>query len=583
MTDAPEARFGPAGLRRAPEAILLAGWLAVVAGLFATTFGYEFVWDDALLLERSGRMTDASRIADVFGVDFFGLTDDPALGSASPYYRPIPLGLIVLERSLPGDWRFRIRAVHAALHLANALLVFLLVRRFAGARGALLGAAAFSVLPYAVDTVLLAAGVADVLVLFFGLLAAIAFSSWLRIGRWWLAAVVALCSLLGMLSKENGIAIPVILLLLSLAEPEAVAGRRIALGIGISAAAIAMGLAARLAAHLPLSGADLGRGISILPAAVAVAARFALAPIRLTLEVDVDGSTRGPVFWVGLIGLVLFALAAARVGRRHRGPFAAAGIWLAWGAPALLAVAWTGTLAPRYLYAPALGLALGIGFAVRALPRAGSAVFAAWILACGALAAERVAAWQDSATLFGIEIGLRPGSAAAALNLANSLREDGDMEQALRLNLYALELAEARKDRCLGAFAASNAGMMLAADPGQSERAEGLFERAAAACPERASQAWLGLARLWAREGRLTEAERAAREALRTGPPRTSIFVLLGALLAAEGKPDESVEWLERARRSAGADPEARRSVERSIETVARALGRGNGDARKNE
>ena len=192
----------------------LAVLLLVTATFYLTTRQYEASWDDALFLQRSPEMANPANLLKVFEVDFFGFTDNPTLAAGTPLYRPLPLGLLIVERGLFSTQMDGFRILHMGWHLVNIALMFLFARRMLGTDrvfGPFVASSVLAFMPYTVDTVLFLTSISDLMALCFVLLASICFLHWLDSPKPWRWVCVTLLSLGAMLCKESAVTLVVVL------------------------------------------------------------------------------------------------------------------------------------------------------------------------------------------------------------------------------------------------------------------------------------------------------------------------------------------------------------------------------------
>ncbi|TCT20230.1 tetratricopeptide repeat protein [Thiobaca trueperi] len=173
----------------------------------------QYVWDDWQLFANN----PALRIPDLLWQTLF----EPILPGTA-YIRPVALASFALEFRLAGVDSAISHAVNIGLHLANSLLVGLIVIRLtangeftARAWRVLLATLFYSLHPALIEPVTWISGRFDLLVTFFILLAIwgyLGFDGWRR-DLW-----VSICFLLAALSKEMAATLPVLLLLIYLGQ-----------------------------------------------------------------------------------------------------------------------------------------------------------------------------------------------------------------------------------------------------------------------------------------------------------------------------------------------------------------------------
>ncbi len=557
--------------------------LAVSASVYFSTFEYEFSWDDELFLLQSPQMATLESIPRAFATDFWGLTDSPSAPKGSPLYRPLALGFAILERSLLGHNPAGFRLVHSLLHMVNIVLIFALSRRLLKRGvttekptlfGPTCAAATFAALPYTVDTVLFLMNISDLMALFFILLAALAFIVWLDRPRRWLLAAVFAASGAAVLSKESAVVTPLLLASIYWCRHQKNSVRMALLPIGAALAAVVAYLVVRSAVVSPPPGNTVIELLKWLPADLAVAVRFAVAPFPLVLEYPVVHDLSNPAWWLGILGICVTAASLVKFGRRFT-PIVSGMVFGAFAiTPSLVALQWTGVFSPRYLYVPAVGLCLIVGYLAALKNRAIRALIIALLLTSTFGTISRTVDWKDSFTLWAIELGRRPESTSALMNLGNLQARRGEYGNAVALQLKAAEISKKEGSNCDAAFAYSNAADILQGYLGERETSFDLFQQSARLCPYNNGNAWLGIARTHAVNGEWKKAERAARAAANRGAQPGRVFLLLGNIFAAQKATTIAVEYFERARDLADHDPLLLAEIQRQLNaTITRGRG----------
>jgi len=355
----------PDAAAAARRSILLHGAAAAVVlvttGLVSARVG---VWVDDLMLARIAR---DSAVAALLRLE---------LG-------PFPLHLLLWKAAValhPAEPSRVIHWVVAALHAANVLLVFDVLRRRLRVeqRVALVATAAFALGRPASEALLWAAADADVAVLSFALLA---LRSWLialeAVRAPWRA--VGWC-LLAAAAKVSGALLPVALVAAALGHPRLDARRVIAPVLVVGALG-----ALAIANALLRPGAFVYTPESHAMTPGAIAATLGAGLFRSLLWIHPERLVPGPL----LGGLALAAAAAAAL--RGEGRVRLGLLWFAlFLAPAVLA---SGSLQSRYLYAPSFGALLAAAAGAEALLRRApqaraAATLAATLWLAGALALD---------------------------------------------------------------------------------------------------------------------------------------------------------------------------------------------------
>ena len=203
------------------------------AVIFLVTFGIywnslqgDFIWDDrGLILENTSYLGDWSNLVSTFTKPFFGTT---------PFYRPLLLVSFILDYQLWGLNAFGYHFSNVLLHALNGLMVYLLAfLLFKQRTFALIAGLLFVSHPIQTEAVAWISGRNDVLLTFFSLLTIICYLKWRNPQRtkgFFAYAGFLLCYCCVLLTKESGIILPVLIVLVDYffrnSLPHPVDGRR---------------------------------------------------------------------------------------------------------------------------------------------------------------------------------------------------------------------------------------------------------------------------------------------------------------------------------------------------------------------
>ncbi len=536
-------------------ACLLVGLSAVAA--YAPVTGFDFVvCDDPVYVTRNPLVRD-------------GLGPQAVLRSfismEAGFWMPATWVSLMADRSLWGEWAGGFHLTNLLLHSANAALLLAALVLLTGSRRAgLLAALLFALHPIHVESVAWVTERKDVLSLFFGLLALLAWLGHLRrpsAGRYLGAAVLFALSLM---AKPMLVTLPVLLLVLDWWPLGRIGNagegkpslRRLLLEkapfLGMSAG---MALASILANTLP--GKLIPLGSLGLLARLADAAVFSVGylkrgvwPARLGMYyLDLGGRVKPGPLLASI--LVLAVVSVAALGARRRAPFLAAG-W-AWYLVALLPVSGLAPLgdqviADRFVYLPFIGIYWAAAAGVMALSdRRGFRWGAAWLAAAIVavlfpLTRAQVATWRDSETLFRHAVAVSPESCRARLYLARGLLSMGKAPQAVDLFRQTLRCPSIDAEREAIDF---DLGIALL-EAGDPAGAVDLLERAVWRDP-RNVEALANLGAALAETGLAGDAEEAFRRAMTIDAGHLMSRFNLGVLLAREGRYREAIPVFEEA------------------------------------
>jgi protein O-mannosyl-transferase len=317
--------------------------------------------------------------------------------------------------------------VNALWHLANALVLWLVLQKLTGARWrSWLVAALFAIHPLHVESVAWISERKDLLSTFFFLLAIAAWRAWVlrpSAGRY---AGVATLHVLGLLSKPMVVTLPVVLLLLDVwplgrLAPGPRLGARLARLVLEKMPLLALSAASSLVTILAQHGGGATATTEAIPYTARVgnavlAAAFylqktvwptALAAFYPNPAVAPAGL---PLGRVAAAALVLAGISALAVWQRHRRPYLLVG-WLWFGVTLLPVIGLVQVglqgMADRYTYVPLIGIFVALMWALpdgwtvtrpRALTLA--SVVAVPVLSLALVARAQAGTWRDTFTLF---------------------------------------------------------------------------------------------------------------------------------------------------------------------------------------
>lgn len=187
------------------QRLIVVGLVLTGALLYACNMGNVLFWDDAdWIVNNPCVHAPLSRLGCLAGHDvLFGI------GQVSNYYRPFLMFTFAANWALGGAHPFGYHLVSNGLHIANAVLLFLLLARWLkDRRPAAVAAALWLMHPLQTEAVAYISGRGDPLSVFLML---IALMLWTRVDRWrWLAIVSAV---LAVLSRETAVLFPLYLTL----------------------------------------------------------------------------------------------------------------------------------------------------------------------------------------------------------------------------------------------------------------------------------------------------------------------------------------------------------------------------------
>ncbi|MBN1675308.1 MAG: tetratricopeptide repeat protein [Kiritimatiellae bacterium] len=538
-----------------------AGLLAVVVALFAQTVGYDFASYD-----ESGQVIENPLVRSLGPRN---LTRIFTRYSVTNYY-PVRLLSFALDYRL---WRLDARGYHLAnvlAHAANVLLLYALGLRLTGLGGgprrrlpAFLAALLFTVHPAVVEPAAWVGGREELLMVFFGLLAVLAY---IRAGacggrrRLLGYGLSALACAGACLCNIVGVVIPGLLVALELCgvRPEGPAGFRAQLvavlrrtgahwAIAIAAVIVKkIGDAATTAPGAVIAEMNLGLGARVLTVlhTYAMNVRTLVWPTELILiypkTVPQSVMAPGVIAGVLLAGLSLWLLWRSR----HR-PLVLFGLlWFAIGlAPSAQIVPHHIYRADRFLYLPLAGLGMALAFLVPtpARRRWPTAVYGLAALLLAARAFGQVRVWRNAETVFVHCLNAYPGCIDAHNNLGIYLFRQGRVHDAWPHFVKALELDADNAE--------ANYNMGVALDQqARFEDAARHYRRTLAIRPDYV-EAHNNLGNILRRTDRLEEALAHYSAAIRANPEFAEAYNNAGLVLAIQGREGAAIGHFQEALR----------------------------------
>jgi protein O-mannosyl-transferase len=472
--------------------------------------------------------------------------------------------------------------VNLLFHVANALLLFLLLRRMTDAlwRSAFV-AALFAVHPLHVESVAWVAERKDVLSTFFGLLAIWAYvgyamqsevqspkskvqgggakqqathpthqfsRSTFHVSLFYLLSLVLFA--LSLMSKPMLVTLPFVLLLLDFwplnrwqsRGARALVVEKMPLMV-LSAVSCVVTYLAQEHTGAVASADAVPLGSRVLNAVVAYCAYIGKAIWPVRLAIFYPYSPTQSFGQAALAAAFLVAVTAAAWHWRSQWPHLMVGwLWFLGTLVPVIGLVQVGyqSLADRYTYVPLVGLFVILAWSVPALSSRRGALSVGLavggglaILVCAGFARAQVARWQDSETLFRHAVAVTSGNFLAHLKLGQALAARGALSEARAEFVTALSITPGYLP------AVYDLANLLRTNRSPGE-ALSLFRQAVQMRPQDAA-AHYNLAIALRDQQRPDEAAEHYREALRLDPAFASAHNNLANLLLSEGKVEEAL------------------------------------------
>ncbi|HWR97088.1 MAG TPA: tetratricopeptide repeat protein [Candidatus Methanoperedens sp.] len=353
-----------------PLVPLLAAILA-----YSGSLGHQFVMEDQSLVNYVKTILTERGFLSLLSADFRLSSDGGSMG----YYRPVVLMSLWLDSQIAAVFPHVFHLTNVILHGAVTWVLYFVIREMIGSPfGASAGAFLFAVHPVHVESVAFVSGRTDLWATLFVLAHTYL---WLQARRgtsvqpWPRRAVAVGCYVLGSLSKETALLLPLLLILLdglgashSERRPREWwrrnGGWLVLWGAGLTVTVLLRFLVARVGfggGQGPGMQAALSQGWSMLLAKVAFYLKLLVLPWPLNPFWEADRIGWG---WAVVASSLLFLVLCLSGGgkrQRHVGIFAL-GWTVAFLLPVLGFVPIQGAVvAERYLYLPSVGLALAVG------------------------------------------------------------------------------------------------------------------------------------------------------------------------------------------------------------------------------
>jgi len=540
----------PGKKRLSPSLILLALTFLVYGNAL---FG-GFVHDDKPLVAENQLIRDPGNLGRIFASGYWTTRDR----SVPELYRPLVVASFAINHLFGGLRPFGYHFANLLLQAWVCWLVYRVALAFGGAPAAAWAAGLlFAVHPVHSEAVAPVVGRSELLGAGFALAALLlhrrALSEPARGGA--LIPAAAACFFAALLSKENALVLPGLILLADAGFPLRAAGARRLRAYASYAAAAAVYLAARVAVLGAIARSDIRTIDNPLAGAGFVTARLTaiittgkyLALLLWPFHLSADYSRDQIRLASGILDprlaaslLILSAAAALAVVAWRR--FRLVSVSILWFAVALLPVSnlpfLIGTIfGERLLYLPSVGFCL-LGGALffwlhRKKSRLALLLGAALLLTFAARTAARNRVWHDDAAFAFAAARDAPRSAKAQFNLGVFLEEHSDLHGGDAAYLRAKSLAPDWADPPY-----NRGGVLLRL--GRAQEAVEEYRRAAALSGDLRFTLNLGYA--LDRAGRHAEAAELYRERIRSVGESAPLYNNLGASLLAMSRAGEAVE-----------------------------------------
>ncbi len=545
--------------------------VAVTACAYLKALGNGFVFDDKQYVLNNPHVQNGLSWPDVR----WSFTSIYASN-----WHPLTWISLMIDNQIWGMNAFGYHLTNVLLHVANALLLFHLLRRMTGFlwRSAFV-AALFAVHPLHVESVAWIAERKDVLSTLFWMLAMLAYARYAErpdIGRY-MPVFVLLA--IGLTAKPMLVSLPLMLLLMDYWPlRRSVSFFRLVLEkVPLFALSAGSCIITYLAQQTNGSVAtnEFALGVRTASAAVAAVAYLwkMIFPVRLAAFYPHPGHTLPLWHVIGAAALLIGIAALVLANARRRRYLAFAWAWyLVTLVPVigLLQVGLQG-MADRYTYVPLIGIFVGATWWVaeafcarskdcvegkdrsrkKVTPSRSPALIVPLVIvaACVAGTANQTGYWKDEISLCTHALAVTRNNPVMHNNLGVALYEQGDLDAAIAEYESAIEISSDYADVHI------NLGNALS-DQGNAEEAIQEFHRAIEANP-RDARAYNNLATTFGQLGLTDRAVDACRKAIELDPEIAAPHVNLAHALSLTGDLEEAAEEYRRAIELDPSDPQA--------------------------
>lgn len=531
---------------RAMLAIILLGSL-----VYANALGGKFVWDDYSLIKHNKYIQDRHYLSKLFTE-----STGAGAGTTNAYYRPVELLTYMLDYSV---WKLNARGYHLTniiLHLAMSLSVFwLLYFLFDDALLSFFASALYVMHPIHVAAVAYITGRPEIPSAFFMVCCIIAYDRFVKRKKITYYALALASAVLALLSRENSIIVPLLLLLWHYASKNRVRLWLVLPFFGMTAFYILLRLT--VFSFTRNYGAWLSSAPLRIPgffAAVFDYLRLLIMPMGLHAARGEGGMVFGwnnPKVVAGVLVVCALAFFALRKRTSHR----LAHFSVLWFFAALLPYTNIYPRLPFYMndhhmYLPSIGFFLlsanGLCFLFRRKPLRAYAlfIFSFAVVFYAARTMMQNSYWREPIAFYEKTLAYAPRNAKLYLNLGQTYYEIGAPDKAIAAYEQALELEpnDANAHYNIGAIrqqkgdyahAVESFTRVLAIDPyfvkaynnlgviylemGKTNQSIASFHQALKLSPGFA-HAWNNLGTVYALRGEYKKAATFFREALRLNP-----------------------------------------------------------------
>jgi hypothetical protein len=426
---------------------------ALSLALYAITLGGTYIYDDRSVVQDDTRIQSPRQWGKLWTESYNGGVDN--------LYRPLDSQIFALQWWLHGDRPWAFHLVNILLNAAAAAAVAELARRLAGARAGYCAGLLFAAHPLHVEAVAEIVGRADILCTLLILCGLVLYLRRPLTTR--RAAAISACSIGAMLSKEQGMLMPFMLLALAYCRPddanpsaqtppEKQARQWLILGAIWPLAALiivreeVLKLKFEWDRHFidyatqPLSHSGLKDHLLMLFVILGHYAQLMIAPVKLSIDYGLSvltaaASLRDPYLYAGFAMAIAFALALITSIRRRNGPAVFCLIAAALSYAIISNVIIIGTIfGERLMYLPSAFVLIWVALQCsRVRPGVRAGILTVLLILGGIRTFTYAARWNDRSSFYSISQTEQPKSVRLSILVGQELESEGRYDEAAKI------------------------------------------------------------------------------------------------------------------------------------------------------
>lgn len=512
-------------------------------GVYINSLNSSFLWDDIYLIK------DNTYIKSFANIDRFFTEDiEAGAGSKSCFYRPIQMFSYMLDYRL---WKLDVRGYHFTniiLHILVALSFFRLVSMlFSNKLLSLLSSLLFLIHPIHTESVSYISGRADVLSTLFMLSSFVFYIRYIQLKKKIFYIIMVLSYILAVLSKENSLVFPALLLLYHYSFNKKIKIKQFLPILVIAAAYILLRLTVfkDLLPHLAHTTTWLQR-IPGFFVAITSYIRLLFLPFGLHMEYgDKLFSINNPKAIIGIVLIIFLLTYAIRIRRRKKLVFFSISWFFLALLPSSNVYPIKSYMAEHWLYLPSFGFFLIIAGVLSSfykredLKKASICCMFVLIAFYSYLTIKQNTYWQQPIYFYERTLRYSPDSARVYNNLGFEYYKIDEKDKAMDLYQRAIELDP------LLSRAYYNQGIAYYTK-GKYPEAINSYKKALEIDPNYV-EACNNLGIVYSRTGNAEEAISLYKKAIELNPNYARTYTNLGNTYGIMGKPQKSIAAFKKA------------------------------------